>query len=65
MSFGNATTNVLAACGTEFKTGDAVASGQHLIDAVTRAVLVQFPGDPARNATPYVQQCSNLSSSTT
>jgi hypothetical protein len=32
-------------------------------DLTATGTLLQFPGNPAVNSTPYTQQCSNLSAS--
>lgn len=59
-SFGNST---IAACGADVKQ-DAIwpAFSNRTAMAIVMAsgMLMQFPGNPAVNATPYVEQCSNL-----
>ena len=58
----------VAVCGAEVKTSGPSALFRAFRDKALFAnltaagTLVQFPGDPAVNATPYTQQCSNLSS---
>lgn len=64
MSFGG---SQLAACGADVRTSGPTAvfnafEDKALFANLTAAgTLLQFPGNPAVNSTPYTQQCSNLS----
>lgn len=61
LSFGG---SQVAACGADVKAEKvfkAFSDKALFADMTAQGTLLQFPGNPAVNSTPYVQQCSNIS----
>jgi hypothetical protein len=50
-------------CGADVKTDEAFKAFRDkalFANLTAQGTLLQFPGNPAVNSTPYVQQCSNI-----
>lgn len=55
--------NKIAACGADVKSDVMLRAFNDLplfTNLTAKGTLLRFPGNPAINSTPYVQQCSNL-----